>query len=727
MGKRLKTTPNRQDYHICAFFTGSQQLKRAFFTRKCSALSYIARRCKSACVSLRILGWIDSAQSDAESEKTMTSTNQAIIQRLSDGAAVMLRAKAARAKPTGRARQRRFTPSGISFALASAFNAASVSLSQAITGLSITLAGLASAQAQSQSAVLPQGGVAVHGGANFQQNGKTLNVNTTNGAGNKSIINWQSFNIGAGHTTNINQPNAQSSSLNRVVTNVPSQIHGTLRSNGQVILVNQNGIAVGSGGVVDTAGFTASTLNMSDADYKAGRLRFEGSALSGGLQVDGVIRSSNGDVVLFAPQVATNKDAVVKADNGNVIVGAGQSVEVTGRGLEGVRFVIQGADNKAINLGTLQGNAVGVFAGTLRHSGVIQAQQATMEGGRVVLRAVKDVEIRKDANSSSPAGPRIVADGGVNAAGVPQAGGSVRIESAQGDVRVGAGSQISANAAQPAALVPNQASALMNAAGGAIEIIASQGKMTTEAGSQITATGYPGGTIRIVGAQGASVASVLNASAPSRGPADLAGSLVLITPQDVGGRIEVLSPANVSLEPGAQLLASGDAGGGTILVGGDLQGKNAEVPNAQNTNVSAGVLLEANARTAGDGGKVIVWADNDTHFSGTLHAKGGEQGGNGGFGETSGKKHLYYRGRADLGARRGRAGTLLLDPDEIQIVGVLVSILDGDDNGDLSSSSLNHSGNIGQVRTMAMVAEEHWVLYQKLLANDTAHSQGELL
>ncbi|NJM43676.1 MAG: filamentous hemagglutinin N-terminal domain-containing protein, partial [Brachymonas sp.] len=90
--------------------------------------------------------------------------------------------------------------------------------------------------------------------------------------------------------------NAQSSSLNRVVTNTPTQIYGTLRSNGQVILVNQNGIAVGAGGVVDTAGFTASTLNISDADYKAKRLRFEGNALSGGVLVEGEDRSDPNNI-----------------------------------------------------------------------------------------------------------------------------------------------------------------------------------------------------------------------------------------------------------------------------------------------------------------------------------------------------------------------------------------------------------------------------------------------
>ncbi|NJM43677.1 MAG: hypothetical protein HC858_06310 [Brachymonas sp.] len=124
------------------------------------------------------------------------------------GQSVQLRGNARNARPANRARASRFLPRSLSLALAQAFDAASSRVSHTLTRLSLTLAGLASMQAnvQAQSSNLPQGGVAVHGSATMQQNGNTLNVNTTNGAGNRSIINWQSFNIGAGHTTNINQP-----------------------------------------------------------------------------------------------------------------------------------------------------------------------------------------------------------------------------------------------------------------------------------------------------------------------------------------------------------------------------------------------------------------------------------------------------------------------------------------------------------------------------------------
>ena len=121
----------------------------------------------------------------------------------------------------------------------------------------------------------PTSGTAIQGQATMVTHGKVLTVTTQNASGtNASAINWQSFSIPAGHTTRIEQPNAASLSINRVVSNTPSVLLGTLSSNGKVVLVNQSGIAVGAGAQVDTAGFTASTLAMSKQDAKAGRLRF---------------------------------------------------------------------------------------------------------------------------------------------------------------------------------------------------------------------------------------------------------------------------------------------------------------------------------------------------------------------------------------------------------------------------------------------------------------------
>jgi len=241
----------------------------------------------------------------------------------------------------------------------------------------------------------PTGGVAVAGQASFATQGNKLTVTTQNAAGaNHSAINWQSFSIPQGNTTYFAQPNTASTVINRVVTNTPSQLFGTLGSNGSLVLVNQAGITVGAGAVVDTAGFTASALRMSDADALAGRLRFgDGSASTAGVSVQGNILARSGDVVLVGANVDTGKDALIQSPNGATILAAGSAVSISARGLEGIQLEVQAPSDAAVNLGTLKGDAVGIFAGTLKHSGAIQATTAAMEGGKVVLKAAGDAYV----------------------------------------------------------------------------------------------------------------------------------------------------------------------------------------------------------------------------------------------------------------------------------------------------------------------------------------------
>jgi CHAT domain-containing protein len=110
--------------------------------------------------------------------------------------------------------------------------------------------------------------------------------------------------------------------------------------------------------------------------------------------------------------------------------------------------------------------------------------------------------------------------------------------------------------------------------------------------------------------------------------------------------------------------ASGNTGGGTVLIGGDLQGKGI-LPNALQTYVDSRSQIFANGLLTGDGGKVIVWADRSTQFLGAIAAKGGEVSGDGGFVEVSGKESLDYRGSTNTLAPHGKIGTLLLDPANI--------------------------------------------------------------
>ncbi|PSF31692.1 hypothetical protein C7H19_22400 [Aphanothece hegewaldii CCALA 016] len=134
---------------------------------------------------------------------------------------------------------------------------------------------------------------------------------------------------------------------------------------------------------------------------------------------------------------------------------------------------------------------------------------------------------------------------------------------------------------------------------------------------------------------------------------------------DLGGEISILG-TQVGLI-NATVDASGSNGGGTVLIGGDYQGKGT-VPNARATYVSSDSVIKADALTQGNGGKVIVWADGNTYFKGTISAQGGVSGGNGGFVEVSGKENLFFDGQVNTTAINGNPGTLLLDPQNVIVI-----------------------------------------------------------
>ena len=157
---------------------------------------------------------------------------------------------------------------------------------------------------------------------------------------------------------------------------------------------------------------------------------------AGPLSVDGRIVARSGDVVLIAPNVQVGAQALVQSPTGATLLAAGQKVELTGRGLEGIRLEVQAPSDQVVNLGTLQGDAVGIFAGQLKHSGLIQATGISAEGGKVVLRATGDnlVDGRILASAGDKGGTIDVLGGRValfgnaalDASGVAE-GGQVRV------------------------------------------------------------------------------------------------------------------------------------------------------------------------------------------------------------------------------------------------------------------------------------------------------------
>jgi filamentous hemagglutinin family protein len=150
------------------------------------------------------------------------------------------------------------------------------------------------------------------------------------------------------------------------------------------------------------------------------------------------------------------------------------------------------------------------------------------------------------------------------------------------------------------------------------------------------------------------------------GTATVSGSLSVsaATPQN-SAKIQVLGDRVALLN--AHLNTSGPNGGGTVLVGGNEQGQG-PLPQAQSTSVDATTRIQANALTQGNGGQVVVWANEKTQVQGQITATGGAQGGNGGLVETSGRQQLAVTGaRVDASAARGLPGTWVIDPSDITI------------------------------------------------------------
>ena len=123
------------------------------------------------------------------------------------------------------------------------------------------------------------------------------------------------------------------------------------------------------------------------------------------------------------------------------------------------------------------------------------------------------------------------------------------------------------------------------------------------------------------------------------------------------------------------MLIGGDTGGGhPSAAAANIELAKLEsfvIPTATTVSVDAGSTINASATGNGNGGKVVLWSDQQTTFAGTILARGGAGGGDGGFVETSSHQQLDFRGTVDLRAPLGSVGTLLLDPADFYIVTTL--------------------------------------------------------
>src|SRR4029079_11350944 len=237
------------------------------------------------------------------------------------------------------------------------------------------------------------------GQAAISSQGNVLTVTNTPGA----VINWQSFSVASQEITRILQQSAASTVLNRVVGVNPSTILGTLQSNGRVFLINPNGIAIGKGATIDVAGFVASTLNLSDPDFLAGRYRFTQSTGKGSVVNQGTITTPAGGMVYLVGQNVENH-GIIKSPKGEILLAAGKSIELVDAGTPEVRVQITAPDSRAVNLGQSRasGGRIGMYGGLVRQGGVANANTAVVgENGRIVFKAVKDVKLEAGSTTTA--------------------------------------------------------------------------------------------------------------------------------------------------------------------------------------------------------------------------------------------------------------------------------------------------------------------------------------
>ncbi len=188
------------------------------------------------------------------------------------------------------------------------------------------------------------------------------------------------------------------------------------------------------------------------------------------------------------------------------------------------------------------------------------------------------------------------------------------------------------------------AAVALKAAGGAYA-------MAINLGGKVSATAVRsvGGTVMLDGGDGDTVVS----------------GAVSAQDGETGGRVQV---AGGRVAVSGAIDASGAAGGGVVMIGGGAHGADPAIHNATQTIVTATAQITADATASGNGGSVTIWSDGATRFDGAISAKGGQDGGQGGQAEVSGKRSLGFTGATNLTAPKGKTGTLLLDPDAITVV-----------------------------------------------------------
>ncbi|WP_118807167.1 filamentous hemagglutinin N-terminal domain-containing protein, partial [Haemophilus influenzae] len=232
-----------------------------------------------------------------------------------------------------------------------------------------------------------QGMSVVHGTATMQVDGnKTTIRNSVN-----AIINWKQFNIDQNEMVQFLQESNNSAVFNRVTSDQISQLKGILDSNGQVFLINPNGITIGKDAIINTNGFTASTLDISNENIKARNFTLEQTkdkALAEIVNHGLITVGKDGSVNLIGGKV--KNEGVISVNGGSISLLAGQKITISDIANPTITYSIAAPENEAVNLGNIftKGGKINVRAANIRNQGKLSADSVSKDkSGNIVLSA----------------------------------------------------------------------------------------------------------------------------------------------------------------------------------------------------------------------------------------------------------------------------------------------------------------------------------------------------
>ncbi|MEO0445770.1 MAG: filamentous hemagglutinin N-terminal domain-containing protein, partial [Verrucomicrobiota bacterium] len=457
----------------------------------------------------------------------------------------------------------------------------------------------------------PFGEVVIHGDVNFSRSGNTLDVIQ---GSSSAIIEWQGFSIGAAESTIFSQATSSAVALNRVVGGNQSVIDGLLQANGNIWLINPNGILTGPGSRIDVGGLVLSTLDVSNSDFLSGAdARFSGNSAAS-ITTYGTISAAQGDVHVFAQNVA-NYGSIGAVDGKVMLVGSNEVLmhqgtgNVTVSGTTGYGSVSNSGDlsGRNVSLEAVNHNAMAM---AVNQTGTVRITGAETKNGRVMLTARGGSSVNVGGSIEAPSA-------------------TVSIDS-EGEIMVDGRIDVSSSTDD----------------GGNVEIIGRE--ITIAPGALLEGSGLSGGTLE------ADAAETL----------EVEGTLRSLGSTGQGGTIN-LTGDEVILRSTTSADVSGAGGGGSMNIGGGFQGNDASLRNSSSTLLEDGVALRSDGTGDGaNGGQVVVWSDGATSSAADISVLGM---GNGGFVEVSGLASLGFTGDIDLSGVSGQGGMLLLDPVNVQI------------------------------------------------------------